>query len=177
MKCPKCGSAKEKDEKDTLAGPEAPEVTAPQLVALATQGPNWVCEFCQGQTRDEKGNCRNCAGPKPQADVKVIDLKLWEEPGWDRVKETAQKVRIEKFVSPKPLKKAPASFVIGGGVIAGLVLFVWLGFFFFGRRDVAAQVSKIDWKYTVNLRQRTLRHGSDWAPVKASAFNLRCVNG
>ncbi len=66
LKCEKCGAFKEKGTKDVVPDPaSAATVTDPELLKMATQGANWSCEFCNGQTRDATGKCVNCAAPKP----------------------------------------------------------------------------------------------------------------
>lgn len=67
MECQNCRSPKEKQEKDTVPSPDAaPAVTDPELLRLAQQKANWICEFCGGQVRDEHGKCvKNCGAPKP----------------------------------------------------------------------------------------------------------------
>jgi len=49
-----------------------------------------------------------------------------------------------------------------------------LGFWLFGTKEESASVSDISWTYTINLQQRTLRHGSDWEPIRSDAFNVSC---
>lgn len=77
--CQNCRSAKEKDEADSLSGPGAPAVTDPELLRLANQGANWVCEFCGGQVRNEHNRCvKNCGAPReePKVEVNTTDGRI-----------------------------------------------------------------------------------------------------
>lgn len=183
--CQKCGSAKEKHEQDA----EVPDpdhtvpVTDPELLRLATQGANWVCEFCAGQVRDEFGKCRNCAGPreepKPPPDPAPEPVRA-ERPRQEAPKQASQPTPQTGWPRRLPLvegklppwtAKVPWFWVIGG--LVGVIALIGLGFFLFATWEVLARVSSIHWHHKANLRQRTLMHGSGWGAPSGS-FNQSC---
>lgn len=200
MKCEGCGSPKEKQEKDnTSASTTAPAVTDPELLRLANQGANWVCEYCGGQVRNEHGKCvKNCGAPRadppsspaPPPDGKGAPCAFCGGFCGGRCPQGAPYV---PQAAPKPARAAPRPLPTGvpgpgvskpkakpfkvpwwvvGAVLGGgglIALLVWL----LTSWEVEARVSGIEWTYTSNLRQRTTMHGEDWGSP-SGAFNVSC---
>ena len=183
MECQNCRSAKEKQEADILSGPDAPEVKDAELLRLANQGANWVCEFCGGQVRNEHGKCvKNCGAPRlDNADLNELLVK----PPSERVSTPSEPPRPV----PRPLPTAvpgpgvsyrpsEASFPWGqvgiwGGGALGVLGLVWLGFFLFASHPEDTKVSGIAWTYRQDLHQRTTLHDEGWgSPI--GAFNVSC---
>ena len=196
MACQKCGSPKEKQEKDVVPDPDAaPAVTDPELLRLANQGANWVCEYCGGQVRNEFGKCvKNCGAPR-------IDPVLTKMAAEAAKAETEAGVVLEAsrpsgkpLSQPRPLptgvpgpgvprpdwsarsdRRAPKKKVpwlpigIVSGVAALAALLVWL----LTPWEEDAKVNFIEWRYTSDLRQKTLMHGEGWgSPI--GSFNVSC---
>lgn len=209
MKCGKCGAPKAKDAPERLAGPNGTVVTDPELLRLAKQGANWVCEFCGSQVRDEHGKCRNCAARREEAVTRVMRSKPPQRPREEAAREFKQvldeisnEVRDPKVVRPSPAAQAYMEAMglpraIPGGpsdskrkpepwrwrwwhttaiVIAALIPLVGLPLWLFMPRELDAKVENTGWTYTASLRQRTLMHGSEWAPIRGDAFNKQCEN-
>lgn len=175
MACQKCGSPKEKQETDVVPSPDAaPAVTDPELLRLANQGANWVCEYCGGQVRNEFGKCvKNCGAPR-------VDPVLTKMAAEAAKAETEAGVVLEasrpsgkplspprplptgvpgpgvSYRAPKKPRKVPwwvFGLVLGVGGLAALL--VWL----LTPWEEDAKVNFIEWKYTADLRQKTLMHG------------------
>lgn len=179
MACQKCGSPKEKHEKDVVPSPEsAPAVTDPELLRLANQGANWVCEYCGGQVRDEHGKCvKNCGAPKPLGPVTV-------EAVYAPVIATTKRLGAQSrppptgvpgpgvsYQPPKiPKDPVPWKLILipGGALLVGLFLMYLLAPW-----EVTTKVTSINWQYTSKLRQKTLMHAEDWG-APAGSFNVSC---
>jgi hypothetical protein len=181
MACQKCGSPKEKQEKDVASGPSAPKVTDPELLRLANQGANWVCAYCGGQVRDEHGKCvKNCGAPRssdtpplsPQGPVPVPKPMPTgvPGPGVTRAPTPDWSVRSDRRAPKNVTPKWP--WIAGGLGIAGLIgLLVWL----LTPWEETVTVSALKWEYREDLRQRKLTHEEDWQKdMPASAFNTSC---
>ncbi len=73
MTCGDC--AHPKDASESYRPPpdiqRAPEVTDQARLKEAAAGPNWTCDYCQGQVRNLHGECQACAGAKPVAEPVV----------------------------------------------------------------------------------------------------------
>lgn len=182
MKCQKCGSVKEKDEEDIVPEPGVAEtVSDSELLKLANAGPNWVCEYCKGQTRDAQGKCVNCAAPKeePKPEKVVVTssptLTLWTEPGWDRVKEAAKKLDEAEKEQKARFKRDWKPYITAGSVAGGVILLAGLFYWLFTPKEVVAKVSSTTWKFTSVLYQKTLQHGSDWGTPPFNSFNVSCM--
>lgn len=170
VKCQQCGSTKEKDESDIVPDPEreaVPEVTDPELLRQARQGPNWFCEFCSSQVRDEFGNCKNCSAPKKNEPEKEVERDTWSPP------------RRAHYNSPPPPDPPPSYGLTGGQffrwffTVAGVLLFIWFLVWLITPKKVDATVQSINWQYNVTLERDFLKHGSGWG-TGARAFNISC---
>jgi hypothetical protein len=173
MACQKCGSPKEKHEKDVVPSPDAaPAVTDPELLRLANQGANWVCEYCGGQVRNEYGKCvKNCGAPREEFKVSSESVPSESRPvsrppqtgvpppGWSK----------ERAGLIKPFKVPWTLMGVGTGLAAFIALVVWI----LTPWEVTTKVSGISWQYTSKLRQKTLMHGEDWGAPSGS-FNVSC---
>lgn len=180
MKCQACGSAKESNERDIVPDPSAAQtVTDPELLKKAKDGPDWVCEYCQGRVRNAEGKCSNCAASRTPymsqeriqriADEAAKDDGEYESvsagrpPGWKPIPPfpppTSTPVKVMQIAS------------IATAVIAGVAAMVWA----LAPHEVDANISGITWAYTADLHQKTQKHGTDWnRPSESSAFNVSC---
>lgn len=202
MACRKCGSPKEKHEKDDTSGATtAPAVTDPELLRLAKQGPNWVCEYCGGQVRDEHGKCvKNCGAPraepvapKPDATLTKLAAKMaaLEDEQGSPLEVSRPTGKPKDHVVPRPMLTGvppgprerthkPSWFsknwwmvAVGAGLAGVVALLVW--FFVPWEEDVT--VSRIAWEYREDLHQRELHHGENWKHREPSgSFNERCAS-
>lgn len=172
LNCSKCGARKSADlEYDTMSSGE--EITDPELLKKAKAGANWICEFCGGEERNLRGDCTQCGGLKslPKAKVSktsdplINDIKPW----W------SNPANIGQAIKRNPTRTAViASVVAGSGLLA--MFLVWL----FTPKHVDAKVDGIQWSYTSNLRERQIKHDSEWGHpgnkgfYKEPAFNVSC---
>ena len=193
LKCQKCSSPREVDESDLVPDADkAPAVTDPELLKMAAQGENWVCEFCGSQARDLQGKCSNCAAKKASAAKcprcgKETD-KLYTSPAGDVCFEcvSAQaNESIEKSLGLSDAQPAPSVakqsedfklpfdyarvMVIGGGALAVLLVL----FLAFHSTQLKTKVARIHWTYHVQLEQRFTRSGEGWG-APAGSFNTTC---
>lgn len=188
MECQNCRNPKEKQEADVVPDANsASAVTDPELLRLATQGANWVCEYCGGQVRNEYGKCvKNCGAAKPGSGAE--EPKLPPDPSF--TPERASNPRPEPSKpSPRPAPPGPPDWSLRadrrrpiakpatllwvfGGVL-GTGAFVWLMVFLFASHETTAQVSGISWQYQQDLHQRTLMHSEGWGSPGGS-FNVSC---
>lgn len=191
MACQKCGSPKEKHEKDVVPSPDAaPAVTDPELLRLAKQGANWVCGYCGGQVRDEHGKCvKNCGAPR-------VDPVLTKMAAEAAKAETEAGVVLEvsrptgkPLSQPRPLPtgvpgpgvsyrppkipKDPAPWKLIIGLGGGLLALAGLLAYLLTPWEEDAKVLTFRWTYTSDLRQKTLMHGEGWG-APAGAFNTSC---
>lgn len=181
MECQTCRSPKEKDEKDILSGPTASEVKDPELLRLAGQRANWVCEFCGGQVRDEHGKCvKNCGAPRPQPEensrARPRATPAPDAPAPARARQvprppptTVPGPGVPRY--PSAAKKDFPWWIVG--VLAGGGALVALLTFLLVPKEVDAKVNSIRWMYTSDLRQKTLMHGEGWGSPSGS-FNVSC---
>lgn len=188
--CQTCGNPKEKQEKDTVPDPDRTvAVTDPELLRLAAQGANWVCEFCGGQVRDEFNRCvKNCGAPKPYDPLSPVEDIFTPTKPPDPTPEPLQapEARLEaprplptgvpgpgvSYRPPKlPKDPAPWKLIIGlGGALLGLATLLT---YLLSPWEETTTVSGIQWNYRSDLHQRTLMHGTGWgAPV--GSFNTSC---
>jgi len=196
MACQNCQSPKEKDEKDVVpAANSAPTVTDAELLRLANQKANWICEYCNGQVRDEHGKCvKNCGAPKPKPEASidfddgVVRIKASNGGSITGLKVNGKtyntrdgKVEVTEDSSKKTVvtlrgavvtqvKRLPwTGIAIGAGATAVVALFMFL----FSSWEEDVKVAGIEWHYQADLHQRTLMHGSDWGSP-SGAFNISC---
>ena len=182
MECQTCRSPKKKDEKDIVPNPDsAPAVTDPELLRLANQGANWVCEFCGGQVRNEHGKCvKNCGAPRNVVPIDVRDMppegvaaavnRARREPprplptgvpgpGWSPAR--------AGLVKPFKVPWVPVGLVAGVLALAGLLAFLLTSW------EVDAKVNSLLWQYTSYLHHKTLSGGLGWGSP-GGAFNISC---
>lgn len=180
MACQKCGSPKEANEQDIVPDANsAPEVADPELIRLANEGANWICEFCGGQVRDEFGKCvKNCGAPKPvppgpqphripEGESKPLPRPMLTGvpgPGMPR-----------EFRAPKNYSKlwTPVFWGVGGISFVGGI--VWLCIYLFASHPENAKVSEIHWTYRQELHERVTKHGEGWGSPFGS-FNVSCTS-
>lgn len=180
MKCQSCGSAKEKDEQDIVPDPaSAATVTDPELLKMAKDAPDWVCEYCGGRVRNANGQCTNCAANRKGFEEDAKKLRG----DWEKVLGSPSRPSEPppRAAPPPPRKPAPPEvkkkefpwFLAGAG--AGLV--VGLLAFLLVPREFEARISNIQWTYSSDLRQKTKEHKGEWVrPSEASAFNVSCAS-
>jgi hypothetical protein len=66
--CQRCGNPKDASEQYEMPGDTAAAetVTAPELLRIATSGPNWQCSFCGSHQRRFDGVCAQCGAGQSQ---------------------------------------------------------------------------------------------------------------
>lgn len=205
MKCQSCGSAKEKDEQDIVPDPaSAATVTDPELLKMAKDAPDWVCEYCGGRVRNAEGKCTNCAAERASLDARIAKLEASWTPEDAEAQKRGQEEDARKIAGdwakvlaepprmpPEPPKRAPPPppprkpvpapkkpfpwpYVLAG-IGAGLV--AGLLAYLLTPREFDARISNIQWTYSSDLRQKTKEHKGEWVrPSEASAFNVSCAS-
>lgn len=181
MKCPNCGSAREKPEEEIVSAPDAPVVTDPELLKKANQGAHWVCRYCSAQERALNGTCANCGAkvdegaPPPRPTPSRM-----APPRGDSVPQSYAAVlasRAEatgriRAAAPPPRSHAAHIVGITAAVLLALgVVSVVIAVFV--PHEVRAKVTKATWKHTSYLRERQVQHGSGWGSPLDS-FNVVC---
>ncbi len=164
--CQSCGSTKEKDEQDSAPDEHAPAVTDPELLRLAAQKANWVCEYCGSQVRDEHGKCRNCAAARAE----VASATAPDSPQASTPPNTAPVGR--RAEAPRSSPEFP--FLAIGCVIFGGLLLAALGIFLFAPHEESVHVTSTTWAYRVDLSRQITSHGTGWEPIRSDAFNVSC---
>lgn len=204
MECQTCRNPKEADEEDIVPDAnKAPEVTDRDLLGLANQGANWVCEYCGGQVRNEFGKCvKNCGAPKPgtpephppkrKSGVHIESsdgrMKISVSGGsrvsnihFDGKQVLDDQGRVlgedgTPVSSVAPTRAARKWLEPVLWVLGGGVAIggvVWLCVFLFSSHEETANVSEIQWRYEQNLYQRVTLHEEGWG-TRMGAFNVSC---
>jgi hypothetical protein len=161
MKCQRCGNAKDSEEQDIVPdGDAAPEVTDPELLKLANQGEDWVCEYCQARVRDANGKCQNCAAGKALPYNKM---------------DVEATMKIAQALGDPPKEQGNfVNWLIGIGAIALLATVLTIaGIAIFGKHEVELRVTGTSWQYVEELHQRTTVHEEGWGSP-SDAFNTSC---
>ncbi len=175
MACQQCGSPKEKHEVDVVPS-SGPAVVDPELLRLAAQKANWICEFCGGQVRDEHGKCvKNCGAPKPLLPPLPVPIKF-QSVGRHEVTSVLPRKRAREAIEslpPVPPKRSMEKPLYVGAAVAVFTGLTWLGIWLFASHEEIAKVTALEWTYRQDLRQRTTLHGEDWGSP-AGAFNISC---
>lgn len=178
MECQTCRSPKEADEKDIVPdASSAPAVKDAELLRLANQGANWVCEFCGGQVRNEHGKCvKNCGAPKAEAPKPIpVPASPSRAPAASQFYSPSDYAAPRATASPptKPARTWGKPVLWGALGCAALGGIVWLCVFLFASHPENARVSGISWRYEQSLYQRETRHGEGWG-TPFGAFNTSC---
>ncbi len=199
MKCENCGIQKGKDVTDTVPQPNAaPTVTDPELLKLANQKENWICEYCGGQTRDERGKCQNCAATREalKRDAEAIggdwkkvgdDLRSAAKKHWEVLGSSDGPTSgVDRWSSTLPpmagartwdTPKKPVPAFVWLIILAVAIAIIGALIFFLMPFEVAAKVSKTEWQYVASLHQRETRHSNGWGhPFTVTPINIACEN-
>lgn len=190
MECQNCRNPKDSGEADDAPDASAPAVSDPELLRLATQGANWVCEFCGGQVRNEHGRCvKNCGAPRaePPVDPELTARAARAAREESVPPEVSSPPRSRHSRPPpttvpgpgrtypdrnKPLFPTRTWFIIAG-VVGGLGSLIGLITFLVMPWEVDARVTSIAWVFTSDLHQKTLEHAEGWGH-RSDAFNVSC---
>lgn len=170
MVCQNCGAPKDGRTKDTV-GDASKAVVDPELLKLANQKANWVCEYCGGQVRDEHGKCaRNCGAPRPAAPQTPVRASARAPvPVTDFPRPPLASVVPEPPAPNRRLFQA-LLFVGSLALIGGLV-------FLLMPRELEAEVVSIEWRHSAQLFQRELKQGENWkGRMPSGTFNVSCVD-
>lgn len=175
--CQSCNARKGSDSKEQIpAGNPAMQVTDPELLKIARGGADWTCEYCGSKTRNAKGECANCSGPKEE----------FVAPEFQEPKEVSPQPP-QPPSHPKPTVEQAMRYVEwhrkgrdGPGfpsiVWACSVLFLLPMCLAFYSSEVTAQVSSVTWEYSISLEQEIENNKEDWAPLPGDAYAVSCQN-
>ncbi|MFA5853895.1 MAG: hypothetical protein WC866_02290 [Patescibacteria group bacterium] len=157
MACTNCGDGKEASEAYVPPADiqRAPEVTDPEELRQATAGPNWTCEFCNGQERNLNGTCRRCGGVKPDAQEAVASVPL---------------PRLGHRLTDRT--KLVIAIVAGALLLALAIVLIARAL----RPEKAhTTVQSMTWQRTVILEQRTVHPSKGWEDAAPNgAYDFSC---
>lgn len=164
--CGACGLPRGSDIKFYLPE-DAQEVTDEEALKKAKSGPDWNCQYCNGDNGADKAFCTGCGAGKdgsPPREVKFIP-------------EGGEKPAQEPEPAKDPVKEAPKSPVVTakGGCLALLmsfILFMLIGcccssFF---AKDTTVTVNGFKWERTIEIEKlKTIREKAWEGNVPAGA--------
>ncbi len=157
--CQQCGNPKDASEKYEMPGDTsaAPSVNEPDLLRMATAGPNWRCVYCGSEQRRLDGNCAQCGAAPVDATARESEPDVpmtWQARvlGW---------IREHPFVS---------------GAI-GLVLVIALVIAWVNRtRNFDATVAAVRWEQNVVVERYQIWQREAWRQdLSPSAFDVRSL--
>jgi hypothetical protein len=170
--CGACGSPRGTDVKFYLPE-DSQEITDEEELKKAKSGPDWNCQFCNGDNASYKAFCSGCGAGKdgsPPREVKFIP-EGGESPVNEPVKEPVKDSTKE---SPKPSSTVTAKGAKGGclALLMSFLLFMLIGcccssFF---SKDTTVTVNGFKWERTVEIEKlKTIREKAWEGQVPAGA--------
>jgi hypothetical protein len=119
-----------------------------------TEGPDWVCAFCETLNRATDGACRSCNATREDSKLNYLEMR-------------AKREAREAERRPAPPPAAQPSSGMGGKLALGcgglLVVLVVLGWWLTREHDVSYEVAKVHWKRDVVIERYTKAQHTDWS--------------
>lgn len=160
--CQQCGNPKDDSEKYEMPGSTAaaPSVQDPELLRMATAGPNWRCAYCGSNQRKLDDSCAQC-GAKPQAP------KPKRGPSNKPQKPVVWWLRLRAWIVRHPFATAAI-----GVVVLGIAIYLWVN----RTRDFDAKVLAVRWEQKIIVERYKIWEREGWRQdLAASAFEVHSL--
>jgi hypothetical protein len=158
--CQQCGNPKDASERYVMPGDTAaaPSVTDPDLLRMATAGPNWRCSYCGSDQRKLDGNCAQC-GAAPVAEKPRPPEKRERWPWW----------RVWLAKTRAWIREHPFATGAIGLVLAIILVWAWVN----RTRHFDATVAAVRWEQNVVVERWQIWQREGWRQDLApSAFDV-----
>jgi hypothetical protein len=158
--CQQCGNPKDASEKYEMPGDTAaaPSVQEPELVQMATAGPNWRCAYCGSNQRKLDQSCAQCGAapeqPRPKRPEPPKPPPVW----W---------LRVRAWIVRHP-------FLTGaiGLATLGLSIYLWVN----RTRNFDAEVLAVKWQQDIIVERYKIWDREGWRQdLAASAFEVQSL--
>jgi hypothetical protein len=142
--CPGCGAVRPPNVRFRLPD-SASEITTPDLLARAAEGPDWGCDQCGTSNSGRQTSCQQCGAPRES-------LKHPPAP--------------QPFNAESPLTSArrshPVRHLVGGGIAAVLLLAIFFSWLFASQTETL-QVQRTQWMREHHIEQISTITEEDWS--------------
>jgi hypothetical protein len=158
--CQQCGNPKDASEKYEMPGDTAaaPSVQEPELVRMATAGPNWRCAYCGSNQRKLDDSCAQCGAapeqPRPKRPEPPKPPPAW----W---------MRVRAWIVRHP-------YITGaiGLATLGLSIYLWVN----RTRNFDAEVLAVKWQQDIVVDRYKIWDREGWRQdLAASAFEVQSL--
>lgn len=158
--CQQCGNPKDASEKYEMPGDTAaaPSVQEPELVRMATAGPNWRCAYCGSNQRKLDDSCAQCGAAPEQPRPKRPEPRKPPPVWW---------LRLRAWIVRHP-------YVTGaiGLAIVVLSIYLWVN----RTRNFDAQVLAVKWQRDIIVERYMIWDREGWRQdLAASAFEVQSL--
>jgi len=164
----------------------------PRELALATQGPDWPCNYCSGTNNNEDIRCDNCGALREREFEKPVSLPQGQGARPSSTRVTAEGDFVVPPVAPPrsvvssaahshndfPVNRSiyrtgPSPKVIMG-IAALVILFVGLMWLLFHKTEVQAEVASVGWVHQIHVdRYQVVEEEGFDEDQPSGAFEIR----